>query len=470
MPRAFFLFCSGTKSEKVYPRAEEPLITLSLATQTEAVHFTFTLLDVRMCRRKTSSITRRNNSVTKWIKNCLISTYLLPSSVLDEYSPSPTSHSLPSQDFSRKHAANSMKSLLIIMFLSIQFFHYMFMFVLSENRSNETLAFSGALFHVLGFPGRVACLMPGCICAQSVLMRILLYARQRNRDLSFLRDIMEFSLLPGKKNTTKFVNRIKVWYKTVKILRTTALIIALFGNIFLFKLAIQKDSSIKLVMFWTFGFVTHATSASIIIVDYFNLLGFWFMSRSYLVMGIEQMLNEMTTSAERRARVRSFINSYRLLEKVLLNFDSVSKYFVFFVATSSSISNAAFLFAGIKCEDPLLSFLFFGCLAGFISTSHLILYAAATVKSRGDEIYKRAYSIIVGIHRKCPLLKDTQRLSFAERMALKDIIETTGSESSTSICCRILGGTPYDSTAFFAYVGSCFSTFIIIYDFLDELL
>ena len=158
---------------------------------------------------------------------------------------------------------------------------------------------------------------------------------------------------------------------------------------------------------------------------------------------------------------KTWFTRYNSMRQILLAFDDFSKHFMFVVSSTSSVSCSSFLFGILKTDDIVVNIMFIPICICLMTNTVVLMSAATSINSLGKRLYKDLNSVFVRFQHK---------LSIEDKKVLKQLIEDTGNERYPSVSLMTVNGTPFESVSFAAFIISFISLFLMMFDFLHEIL
>ena len=358
-----------------------------------------------------------------------------------------------------------LKSWAIIILMFLEFVHYFSMIFLEEDTPEETTTRWGAAFHALGFTGRVICISGSCVIFQSAFLRLVYRVLDDKRKLNFLQDFANLRTHEYKKlHYFALANKV-----TRRMIVSIAYIVTIASGVF----AVYKNASVTNIVIWSLWTFFHCLACYFSAGDHITLGIFWFVCRSY----VGQLISEITTefqqikvsfyqSSNRTRSIRlhdkqlcRWFKKYKKVQKILGNFDHFSQYYLFIFTVISSTFNASVLYGALATDVWFISYLLLNAFLVFVIQGIIQLYGATVINSMGQSLYREANSLYVFIQSE---------VSLKHKFMLRSVAEDTGSNQCISL--TTIGSIPYDATCFAEYVVSFVTMFLMMYDFLDEVL
>ena len=184
---------------------------------------------------------------------------------------------------------------------------------------------------------------------------------------------------------------------------------------------------------------------------------------------ISEELDVLTFNAFKQRRKANFLklrrcldiwfDRYSALSEILYNFDCFSRSILFVLTLTYSPATAGILYSILKTDDRLISYMLVPIFINFSGTALILLSSATSINAQGKRLYiklNKSFVVFQGLINK------------TQTMKLKTLIEETGSDRYPSVSLTTLGGTPYDSMSFAAFVVSFVSLFIMMFEFLHQ--
>ena len=349
----------------------------------------------------------------------------------------------------------------LIIYNFVQFLHYFLLFFLKEESPEMTKALTGAMFHSIGFSGRIIGLGPAWIFAQTSLMRLTIHLMEKTQRLVFLKDLIELRML-SKEEKTNFKKMIHLIYQLTITARFSCLIFAWTVCFFVSFMSIRLDAPVYITVIWVIHSLLIFSCAYVGCIDFFIQQGFWYIGRTHIESCMDSLLNKtrklLLLTKGTRNDIDSWMESYNMFQEIEGNFDSFSKYFVLIVASTSSLANAAFLFGALLSEG-ILGIAFFFVFVTVTVQSMLFLWGTTVIHTKG----KKLHDLVNRVYLKFQYI-----MSPRQKHVIRQVIQDLGDKRYPSVTLTLLGGTPYDASAFGKYVIGFVAKFIILIDFLKE--
>lgn len=340
--------------------------------------------------------------------------------------------------------------------------------------SHDLKTASGALFHAFGLAGKVLNIPAASVCCQIGLLRFLFIYREGKRNLAFLQDLALFrsrNLLSQDKK--EFIaKRLLQYYSVVNLLSNIQIAICCIITIIYGLYSAYPDPVVIKVIAWTMHTAIQCLTIYYVIPDLLIIGFLWFVSKTHVSIAIRQISEELDILTfhdfNQRKRVnlpqlrRSldiWFNRYTALSMIVQNFDHFSQSMLFILTLTYTPATAGQLYSILKNDDQLTTYMLVPMFVSFSGTALILLSAATSISAQGKRLYiklNKSFLVFQGLINKTQTIK------------LKALIEETGCDRYPSVSLTTLGGTPYDSMSFAAFIVSFVSLFLMMFDFLHQ--
>ena len=342
--------------------------------------------------------------------------------------------------------------------------------------SHDLKTVSGALFHSLGLPGKVLLIVATSVCVQAASFRSMLMYRETRNDLMFLQDLASLrsnNILSHDKKRI-FAKRLLQYYSFVKVIGKTTTSIALIITTLFGIYSAYPDPTVIKVIAWTVHTVVQSFAAYHVIPDMLFIGLLWYVSKTHVSIVTRQVSEELEILTshvfyQRRRlnlpRLRRcldiWFDRYAALSKILQNFNHFSQSFLFILTLTYTPAAAGLLYSILKTDERFIAYMLIPMFISFASTASILLSSATSINARGKRLYvelNKSFVMFQGLVNKTQTIK------------LKNLIEEVGSDRYPSVSLTTLGRTPYDSMSFAAFVVSFVSLFLMMFDFMHQVL
>ena len=384
-----------------------------------------------------------------------------------------TSKSILFQDYSNeKKTVNSrrkFRNLLIAIFLLIRSVIYTRQVFISENADPDLMSLWGANWHALGFGGRTLCIAAAAITAQSSLLRLLYWTKETNNKMYFLtQDFLGKSNFIREDKRREFDKQISIWLNVGLFVGNAATYICYLTITFLgFNIYLRKESAINALL-WVTHTVIQFMTAYYAVFDSLTGIVFWFVCRTYVVLVIKEVIQEITDLTNGRNRIKSlsrkftkFSHKYLLMQRTVSNFDDFSRYYLAIVTSTATVFNVGFLIAIMNTDHMWMKLLFANNFVFYSIKDIIVLIGATSIYSLGMKLH-------LGLNKF--MSRSNHKLLLRDKTFLKNFIEETGDKKYPVISLTTATGNPHDISSFVSYIASYVSLFLVMYGFLHNVL
>jgi hypothetical protein len=345
------------------------------------------------------------------------------------------------------------------------------------NAPYELKMYHGALFHSLGFAGKVLLIVATSAILQSAFYRLLFWHREKKNRLEFLEDFVNFeaSDIITEEVKESFFSQLRMYYvistragyASCGSSVTLTIVIAMFSA--------YPNLTITNCIIWGAWTFPQIILAWFVVPDIMILGSFWFILRTHVLLLTKQVLSELNVfrntcqSKQLKQKNDASINKhfkmwhfrYMTVKRVLHDFDVFSQTFLFIANSTSSIMSAAFLFAMLKSDEIFIKLLLTPGLISITATVMLLLFSATSISSMGKRLYKTLNHTTVTLQ---------QELTRENRIALKYLIQDTGNQRCPGVSLKMISGVVCHSLSFAEFVVSFITLFLMMFDLLHQVL
>ena len=368
------------------------------------------------------------------------------------------------------------RNLIIALFVFFMSFRFLDNWFIDIDAPYDVKVRHGAMFHALGFGGKVLLIVAVCCVAQPGLFRLLFWTREKNNRLRFLGDFSSFTSSFILRTDTKqsFAWKIKMYYSVASFAGSFGFVVAILFSSLIGVYAAFPDPTAINIMIWVFWVALNIVICYFILPDLMILGCFWFVMRTHVKLVVEEILlelqgirtneqnfhnNRSTSDALFNRYLRTWISRYNSMIRILLDFDDFSKNFMFVVSSTSSVMCSAFLFGILMTGDIVMKCILTPNFFSFTANAMILMSAATSINSLGKTMYKELNTVFVRYQHK---------LSIEHKVLLKQLIEDTGNERYPSVSLITANGTPFESMSFAAFIVSFITLFLMMFDFLHK--
>ena len=320
------------------------------------------------------------------------------------------------------------------------------------------------------------CIPATFICAQIACYRFLFWIREKNGNLEFLDNFLGFGSSPllNLDEKLKFGKRLHQFLAISRLLGRIPTISALIITVLMGIASIYEDPSVIKVIVWTFWVILQCITAYYAIIDSIIFGCFWFVCQTHIQLIIMEISRELVEMQERMIlsrriigpsklsrRLRIWYQRYESTRIILKSFDDFSHTFLFILTSTSSALCSGLLFAVLRTESIAIQILFIPIYVGLTLNAVFLLGSATVTSSQGKVLYRIINKTFVHVQGM---------LMMRDRLMLKMMMEDTGSHRFPAVSLSTVGGTPYDSMSFAAFVVSYVTLFLMMYDFLEQIM
>ena len=330
----------------------------------------------------------------------------------------------------------------------------------------------GAMFHTLGFGGKIICMTAFSTFTGVALNRTILWLKERRGRLHFLtrltnesnpsKSLLDDSFRP------KFVRvmSLNFWISVYTEIAMDVVVSFIVVSCLVYAIWETNDSIV--IMIWVVWHFVTWLAAMVIISDMIIISATWLMSRWHLDVQLSQMENNLLICTKGNVRrkdfhrtLRHFFKDYEKVVDRIREFDETSSLLIWSMTYTTTLLNSSLMYAVISMGFTFIGYQFFCLWLTFAPASLTLLYSATSIARKGKQIY----GYLNRIH-----VRQSNLLNVEEKIMMRHLIEHTGNERTPSITLFNAGRVPYNTYSFSEYVSSTVLTFLICVDFLDEAL
>ena len=376
----------------------------------------------------------------------------------------------------RKSNVTSKKNLtsLVLAFLLIfTAVRFAFDATLDEVKDRHLLHIFGAVFHSLGFGGKIIYITCLPVYLGAAINRWILRWKENSGKLCFLSRVSlesnpTTSLLEGcfRQKFARFMT-FSFWTSVCSevCLNVTTFMIYMVCLVY----TIWKENSYLTISAWIAWYVATIPAFMVLLNDMVIISATWLISREHLDIQLSQLQSHLVESCmnpnvkkERLHRIlKHFFKEYQMVVHRVHEFDETSRLLIWTLTYSTTLLNSTFMYAVVVLGRTFVGYL---CLVAWFQmtlSSLTLLYSATSIARKG----KRLYFYLNTIH-----VRQNNLMNLKEKTVMRHLIEHTGNENIPSITLFNAGRIPYDTYSFSEYVSTTALTFIICVNFLDKVL
>jgi hypothetical protein len=339
-----------------------------------------------------------------------------------------------------------------------------------DNDDTSYLHWFGAMFHNLGVGGKAIYISAFSAFAGASAMRMIFFDKERNGKLTFLFDLSRTtnakkSVLQNRfrksfLQSATLIFALSVYCEFISNIGVAAIIVACLVY------SIWMSTTTTMIVVWSLWSIATWYSGVFCVNDIFTMPGLWLTSKIFIDTQLRQLeLRLDSCRSEKISRTKfydlldKFYREYEKNSTRIRRFDETSRLMLWCLTSATTVLNASLLFAVLELGSTLLGYIFLFFCVVFTGGSLALLSSATSIYRKGCKIYIALNNFYV---------VNNNRLSIEDKQRLKQLIEDTGNEATPSISLFSAGGIPYNSFAFYGYIGAYFLTFIMFMDFLDD--
>jgi len=251
-------------------------------------------------------------------------------------------------------------------------------------------------------------------------------------------------------------------------------IVCFFLNIVFALYSVYRNPKVIPSLCWSLWTASQYFTVYYVVGDFMMLGCFWYVCRTHVKMVIKQVADEVddlinvfrnknVSKKKLDFVITTWHQRYMESQRILINFDSFSKDFLFHVILSSSPFCAGCLFGGLKSNDYFVSVGLYLVTVSFAANTLIVLSASTDINKNGKIVYEKVTRLVAEATK-------FREIGLFQRILLKRALEDIGNQRYPSISLTTLSGTPYDSMAFMDYILSFILLFLMFFDFLHQVL
>ena len=366
------------------------------------------------------------------------------------------------------------RNLIIAVFVVLSSFKYLDNLFVNMDASYDVKLRHGAMFHSLGFGGKVLLIAASCCVSQSGLFRILFWSREKKNQVQFLTDFSSFQLSSILTNDVKqsFSWKMNMYHRLASVAANISSLLSICVTIIMGVHAAYPSPTLINITIWTVWVVLQNILIYFVIPDLMILGCFWFVMRIHVKMTVKQIVSELHDIRQNKQYSRNrklrdnynhhfgiWFSRYNFMRSILVAFDDFSKYFMLSVSSTSSIMCSAFLFGLLMTDDILVKIMLIPMAIFFTTYAVVLMSAATSINSLGKTLHKELNTVFV---------RHQHKLSIEHKTLLNQLIEHTGNERYPSVSLMTVNGTPFESTSFATFIVSFITLFLMMFDFLHQ--
>ena len=342
---------------------------------------------------------------------------------------------------------------------------------LDREDDSHLLHVFGAMFHTLGFGGKILYISASSAFTGVAVNRTILWLKERRGRLYFLTRLTNESnpskSLLDDKFRPKFVRimSLNFWISVCTEIGLNTIVIFIIISCLVY--AIWETNDPVVITIWVVWHFVTWPAAMVVLNDMIIISATWLMCRLHLDVQLSQLESNLLTckgNVKRKDFHRIFKHFFKDYEKVvdrIREFDETSSLLIWSMTYTTTLLNSSLMYAVISMGSTFVGYQFLCLWLAFTPASLTLLFSATSIARKGKQIYRHLNSIHV---------RQNNLLNFEEKIMMRHLIEHTGNQRTPSITLFNAGSIPYDTYSFCEYVSSTVLTFLICVDFLDEAL
>lgn len=349
---------------------------------------------------------------------------------------------------------------------------YLACLTLHKERDFLLLHWFGAMFHCLGFGGRMLYIPASAAFFGGAVMRMVFLKHEKSGNLAFFTDMAmvsdpKRSILKGKFRTD-FLKSMTINFLTCFAVEVASNISIAVIFICCLIYSLWESTTTTMIIVWSFWTPITWIKCIVVINDVYIIGSAWFTTRLFFDVQLRQLesdliscMNKFMPAEDFYRKMDKFYREYNRITAGVQRFDKTSRLLIWVMTIASTFITSSLMYAVMILGHTLLGYFLIYIWFVVMIGSLTLLSSATSISKKGKGLYLKLNSLFI---------EKNMVLSFDDKALMKYLIENTGNETTPSITLFNAGGVPYNMTGFSEYVVTCVLAFLICVDFLAKVL
>ena len=318
---------------------------------------------------------------------------------------------------------------------------------LDREDDSHLLHVFGALFHTLGFGGKIICVTAFFTFTGTALNRTILWLKERRGRLNFLTRLVNESnpskSLLDDNFRPKFVRTMSLNFWMSVCTEIGMDVVVSFIVVSCLVYAIWETNDPVVIMIWVAWHFVTWLAAMVILNDLIIISAAWLLSRWHLDVQLSQLESNLLTCTKDDVKrkdfnriLRNFFKDYEKVVDRIQEFDETSSLIIWSMTYTTTLLNSSLMYAVISMGSTFVGYQFLCLWLAFTPASLTLLFSATSIARKGKELYLHLNSIHV---------RQNNLLNLKDKIMMRHLIEHTGNEKTPSITLFNAGGIPYNT-------------------------